>query len=308
MAVIRAFLFSLGRLSGFGRLRVPVLVSRTARYQRAQPMIHISLTHDLDKAISWARQIAEDQIPFALAKALTMTAMDVKAAESKAMESQLDRPTRFTLNSLFVKPARKGAFEAVVWLKDTGDTAAREYLATQIQGGRRTPKRFEQALQRVGLMPQGWVAVAARGVELDGHGNVPAKFIVQLLSYLNAFSEQGYRANMTDKRRQKLAAVGRSDSGMLKINGVQYFVSKGKGEYTGRGAWKHGRQQHLAAGIWAKSGTHGSSVRPVFLFVPAARYRARFEFVEVAEQTINDRLMRNWNAAWLDAARTMRRP
>jgi hypothetical protein len=270
-------------------------------------MIHISITHDLENVVGWARQIAEDQIPFAMAATLTRTAQDVRAAEYEAMQSQLDRPTRFTLNSLFVKPARKNNLEAVVWLKDTGDTAARQYLSTQITGGRRTPKRFEAALQRVGLMPQGWVAVAARDSERDEFGNLPGKFIVQLLSYLNAFSEQGYRSNMKDKRRSKLAAATRTESGYLRINGVQYFVSKGRGEFTGRGAWMHGRQQHLAAGIWAKTGTHGSDIKPVLLFVPAARYRSRFTFAETAESVINARLLSNWYRSWSEAMRSMRR-
>jgi hypothetical protein len=264
-------------------------------------MIEISVTHDLGKLVGWAKEIAEDQIPYALARTLTKTAQDVKAAETKALPEQLDRPTRFTMNALFVRPATKSRLEAVVWLKDTGDAAARKYLSMQIEGGTRAPKRFEQALQRVGLMPKGFVAVPGRDVERDAFGNVPAKLIVQLLSYLSAFSEQGYRANMTDKRKSKLANVVRSESGSLRINGVQYFVSRGRGEYTGARSWMHGKQQHLPAGIWSKTGTHGVDVKPVFLFVPAARYRPRFTFESVAAASINERLIANWNQAWTEA-------
>lgn len=264
-------------------------------------MIQISITHDLDRVIGWAKLIAEDQIPFALAKTLTKTAQDVRDAEYRAMSEQLDRPTRFTLNSLFVRPARKNRFEAVVWLKDSGDTATRQYLSRQIEGGKRPAKRFEKALQRAGLLPQGWVAVPGRDVDRDGYGNVPASFIVRLLSYLDAFSEQGYKANATDKRRKKMADVVRTSSGYLKINGVQYFVSKGVGHRSGVGSWKHGREQHLPAGIWVKTGTHGADVKPVFLFVPSARYSKRFRFWDVATQVIDDRLLRNWYASWRDA-------
>ena len=45
--------------------------------------------------------------PFALAYALTKTAQDIKAAEIDVMKNVFDRPTRFTLNVLFLKPATK---------------------------------------------------------------------------------------------------------------------------------------------------------------------------------------------------------
>lgn len=269
-------------------------------------MLTLSVTHDLGRAVGWAKEIAEDQIPFALAHTLTLTGQDVKLAVTEELRFKLDRPTRWTLNAVFLRRATKARLEAVVWLKDTGDTAARAYLQTQIEGGHRLGKRFEKALQRVGLMPNGFVAVPGSGAQLDAHGNVPGKFIVQLLSYLSAFSEQGYSANMTDKRKKRLADVVRSESGNLRINGVQYFVSRGKGEWQGARSWKQGKHQHLPAGIWAKTGTHGSDVKPVFLFVPAARYRSRVDFVGVAERTVNERLMPNWRTAWRGALLSMR--
>jgi hypothetical protein len=59
------------------------------------------------------------QMPFAVALALTRTAQDVKRAEQAEMRGVFDRPTPFTLNSLFTKPATKQSLEARVWVKDT---------------------------------------------------------------------------------------------------------------------------------------------------------------------------------------------
>lgn len=262
-------------------------------------MITLSINDTVSEFTKWARFIAEDQIPFATALAMTRTAQDVRNAEKAAMPAQLDRPTRFTLNSLYVRGATKQRLKAEVWLKDTGDTAARQYLRSQIHGGTRPMKRFERALQGAGLMPQGWVAVPGKRVPLDAFGNVPGKFVVQLLSYLSAFSEQGYSANMTDKRKAKLADRKLSARGFVQIGGVMYFVSHGPGE-------RNGRRQHLPRGIWAKSGTHGVDVWPVFLFVPAARYRGRFTFYETAQATIDRRFPQHWRQAWAEALRSRR--
>lgn len=261
-------------------------------------MIDITVQHDLDRLVGWAKIIAEDQVPYAMAQTLNVTGEQVRAAEQQAMVEQLDRPTRFTLNALFLRRATKQRQEVTVWLKDSGDTAARQYLGKQIDGGTRAPKRFEKALQRVGILPSGYVAVPSKAVTLDAHGNVPSRLIIQLLAYFQAFSEQGYSANMKDKGKQRLAKVGRSESGYLRINGVQYFVSYGRAMRFGKGSWKEGRMQHLAPGIWSKTGTHGSDVKPVFLFVPQATYRQRFTFHEVADRTIDAQILRNWREQW----------
>lgn len=259
-------------------------------------MLELSVSDDFAKLTQWAKHIAEDQIPFATAVALTRTAKDAEKAEQRQMPSELDRPTRFSLNALFTKPATKRELKAHVWLKDTGDASVREYLRKQIEGGDRGAKRFERALQRVGLLPQGWVAVPGEAAPLDAYGNVPGRFIVQLLSYLNAFSEQGHKANMTDKRRSKLAQRVRSERGFVRINGVVYFVSLGVGP-----------TKHLARGIWAKTGTHGADIKPVFLFVSRAKYERRLTFYETVHATVRVRFVANWRQAWREAMATRRR-
>src|SRR3546814_6873764 len=83
------------------------------------------------------------------------------------------------------------------------------------------------ALQRVGL-PGDQYAFPAAGAELDAYGNMSRGQVVRLLSYLQAFGEQGYRANATARSRARTAKVSKA-SGYKTINGVQYFVSRGPG-------------------------------------------------------------------------------
>src|SRR4051812_29538582 len=98
---------------------------------------------------------AERQVPFALARALTQTAKEVKDAEVKAIATSFDRPTAFTLNSVYMRPATKQRLEAEVWLKGDGsrdNTPGRHFLLPQIEGGNRPLKRFEQRLVLAGYM------------------------------------------------------------------------------------------------------------------------------------------------------------
>ena len=72
--------------------------------------------------------IERRQLPFATSLALTRTALMVKAAEVEEMKRVFDAPTRFTLNSLFVRPAKKSRLEAVVWVKDYDQRLMRPHV------------------------------------------------------------------------------------------------------------------------------------------------------------------------------------
>jgi len=133
----------------------------------------------------------------------------------------------------------------------------------------RADKRSESALRRAGILPRGYQTAIPRepypGSD-DGRGNLRGAFLQQLISYFQAYSEVGFKANMTDKRKRAI------HKGTAKTTGRRYFVSYGKL-----------RGQHLAAGIWAAQGTHGADVRPVLMFVRAGNYRPRISMDGIAK-------------------------
>jgi hypothetical protein len=152
---------------------------------------------------------------------------------------------------------------------------------------------------------------------------VKGSFIVRLLSVLQAFGEQGYRANMTARNIAKLSGKGRWVNGRfygaqtkkgsgrqgamaLRQGGVEYFVSRGKGEFTGRGSWKSGQQQHLPAGIWQRSGLYGADVKPVFLFTRMPRYVARLNLPEIAQRAMGEHFPAAFSARLQRALATAR--
>ena len=244
--------------------------------------------------------LAKKQVPYAAAKALTKTAQDVKEAEVKQLSASLDRPTPYTLGSMYVKSATKSDLTAMVYFKDKwsagkGNPAA-NWMHPQVIGGQRNTKRFEVALQRIGVLPKGLYIAPGSACPLDAYGNIPSGLIIQILSYFRAFGEQGYRANITDKRKAALAK-GSKRKGTL---GYEYFVSYGKGTWSGR--------QHLPAGIYKRIGfAQGSAIKPIMMFVSSPAYHKRFPFFDLAQKVINQRLMPNFNEAMREALLTARR-
>jgi hypothetical protein len=150
--------------------------------------MNISVSHDLAALTGTLTRAQKEQLPFAIALALTETGKDVKDAAVAEMTRVFDRPTPFTLNSLFLKAATKQRLQAIVWFKDFAPkgTPAAEYLAPEIYGGGRRDKRSERLLQARGLMPRGWRLVPGVGLKLDQYGNISRADMVKILSALNA--------------------------------------------------------------------------------------------------------------------------
>lgn len=223
------------------------------------------------------------QRKFATVVALTRTAKAVKDAEVAEMARVFDRPTRYTLNALYVRPATMARPEASVGFKDFAGkgTPAWKYLGPQIEGGARRRKRFETSLARAGLLPQGMFAVPGDAADLDAYGNMARGQIVKILSDLKAFGEVGYVAN----RR------GRGNS-RRRRRAERYFVGG------------FGRARPLPPGIYKRVGD-GPAV-PVVAYVRAPRYRRRFDFFRIAERTVNATFQREFDRALASALRNAR--
>lgn len=210
------------------------------------------------------RVLAKDELPFVTAHALTKTAQDIKAAEIAEMTSVFDRPTRFTLNALYVKPATKTDLSAVVEFKEGfGSIPAWRYLGPQVEGGARAKKAHERRLERAGILRSDEFVVPGKGIKLDAFGNVPGGIIERILSQLGAAEQRaGYTANATARslKRASRRNVGR------------YFVLRGTA---------------AADGVY-----HRISVReavPVLMFVKAPRYQKRFAFYEIGARVFDER-------------------
>lgn len=244
----------------------------------------------------------EKQTRYATSVALTSTAKDVKAAIREAMLRSFDRPTSYTLNALKVTPAKKTELVAKVGLKDSWGKGldAGKWLGPQIHGGGRGKKRSEVSFGQAGLSG-GLYMVPAGGARLDSHGNPSKGQLVKLLSYLQAFGEQGYKANSSAEKIADMAKLGKTKKGYQTIGGIQYFVSRGKGT-----AIKGNRSQPLDAGIWQKRGVHGSKIKPIYLFVDQPQYQPLLPFYETAESVFAERFDENYDTALEAAIRTAR--
>lgn len=244
----------------------------------------------------------------AQAKAINDTAFQVRREMMRELKTAFDRPTPFIARSPKVVMATPDKLSATILpTVDTRNLPSKggkvgvdpqQVLQAQEFGGRRADKRSEVALRRAGLLPAGFQTAIPKsplpGTD-DGRGNMRASFLVKLLSYLEAFGEQGYRANLTDKSaaRRKTTEVFSNIQTRRKIrlmDGREYFISQGKASFKAgiesrsgdrMKIFEYTRRQNLAAGVWARE---GKSLKPVLMFVRMPSYGPRISMQRIADK------------------------
>ena len=124
----------------------------------------LQVSCDVSGMISGLNDLARQHVPYALARALTQTAQDIKQALPDALDQQLDKPTPFTKRGWFVRAAKKTNLVAVIGAMDR----QAEYMAWQVNGGEQSPRR------RVHRLPA--------TVQLDAYGNLPRNTMSRLIA------------------------------------------------------------------------------------------------------------------------------
>lgn len=234
--------------------------------------------------------LIKSRLPKMMAMALTEAAKGVQAEVVKDMNKVFDRPTRWTLNSLYVKPATQSDQSASVWFEDDiaagNGTPPAKYILPEVKGGPRYLKRFESALRKAGVLPEGMYAVPGEAAKIDAYGNMDRGQIIQILSYFKAFPAVGYRMNITQKKKASLAKGSRRTG----QRGFTYFVGKPGSDGVPRRGKDFKPASNLPLGIWQRVhfGPLGSAVKPVIIFVTRPpRYRVRLPFFDIAQEYLD---------------------
>ncbi|KDP84696.1 hypothetical protein CF70_017925 [Cupriavidus sp. SK-3] len=127
---------------------------------------------DVDGVVqAFGRQ--QRQMPFAAAVALTRLAKLAQGAETSEIMRVFDNPVPFTRNAVATTPANKTSLESSVFIKDR----QARYLRTEVEGGKRELKKFEQ------LFGKG-IALPSIGARLNQYGNVTRDAIKKIAAEL----------------------------------------------------------------------------------------------------------------------------
>lgn len=258
---------------------------------------------ELDKVLG---KLSGREAKEAYALALNDTGHQARRVLGRELKQVFDRPTPFIYNSPKFIPATPDNLSLAVLptidarnLPNKGGKVGvdpQHVLQAQAFGKERADKRSEVALRRAGILPPGMQTaipeVPFPGSD-DGHGNIKGLFLAQLISYLQASGEQGYRANMKAKGKANVREYGKANVTKKEKQlagprlGRRYFVASGSttvGIEGGEQRVKFARAKaagHLPMGIWAQMGV---TLRPVLMFVRRGTYEPRINLDRVVEQ------------------------
>lgn len=218
------------------------------------------------------RDVPARVMPYAASTALTRTAQALaKTVLPGEMQRVFDRPNRYTLNSLRVKPATKDKLAASVWVKSdatNNGTRPEDYLLPNVAGGARNEKRFERAMRYAGLLPTGWRAMPGQGALLDEFGNLRRGEMQRILTATRtAFDPYQRKTNSARSRKNAKKAP--------------YFaVTPLTGRFVG-GEYRE-TPNRLQPGVYRRE---GKGIKPVLIFTKTQpKYRQRLDFVGVSER------------------------
>lgn len=245
-----------------------------------------------------AEGLSSRRLNAAMATALTRTALDIREEVKREMRAVFDRPTRFTLDAVYVNPAlgsqpvpgalygeglkRRGSnakfLQAEVELKD--DFGYSEpYLRAQVTGGQRRLKGLEIALKAAGILPAGWVAVPGKDTRRDAYGNVTGGLVRQVMSQLRLARIDGDKTNLSFDARKQINAQRKA--------GGRFFVVK------------PGAKGKLLPGVYQRE-FFVREASLIFLFVASATYRKRLDFYGISGRIANERLPVHMQRAIVD--------
>jgi len=207
------------------------------------------------------RDLAANQLPFAISTAINNTAFKIQAFQKNRLPSVFDRPTPLVQGAMRVEKATKETLTGRVFVEPKRGLA----IDPHERGGDRGLKKIERELRSKGWMPSGYRAVPSREMELDSYGNPVRTEVNRIIKWIqSATSTSGQR---TATQRYICIPVGSS--------------------------------ARLFPGIWLQStrssgaGAGGYQMRltiPLFLFVRGVQYKQRLDFQGTAKAEA-DRLL-----------------
>ena len=221
-------------------------------------VIHVNVdTARLERRL---QAIAGEQVPFATAVALNEIAFKIKRETGPAeMRKVFDRPSPWTLRSLFVVRASKSRLVARVgWGQDyysKSRLTPDETLGQQVSGGPRREKGMEHWLRQAGMLGGGEFIVPGSGARLDRYGNMARGQTVQIMSQLRLGLDPYMWSTGSKRSNRSVTRAGR--------------IFWSRGDRIPRGAWL----------------VTGKSIKPLLVVVSSTNYQPRFNIRNVVEST-----------------------
>lgn len=240
-------------------------------------------------AVRMFRTDVPRQVPYALAQALTGLGMDGRAALQRQLPVSFDRPTPFTVRGVFTKGATKSRLVAEVYFPSSAPQAGRgqrEFIRPGAMGAfKRSQKKTEFLLTRLGILPAGWVTVPGKGAKLDSYGNLSGRIYAQIVNVLQLKARVVGGRNVAERSQARAKKLGVAAEFFAVGPGINKLAPNGGS--LPPGVWKH---------------LPGRRLSQILKFVGKAAYKQRLDVRKEVQGAVTANLPRRWDAAFSNVA------
>lgn len=225
----------------------------------------VSITSNVQDVTRYLTNLSEKQIRFSSALALTRIAKIAKDDLKKEFKRRFDKPTPYTLRSIFISTANKRDLVAVVGIKDQesskNNKSPAQLLRHEFKGGSRGRSRLEYWLSQAGLISSTEYLAPGQEAKLDRYGNMSRGQVQQVISQLKIGGDAStFASNSARSKRKRGRKKGSKSHG--------FFWSRG---------------ERLPRGVWLRDG--GDAV-PIAIVIRKPRYHAAVDVLRTIKRTV----------------------
>lgn len=222
------------------------------------------------------------RLPTAVLIALNDSAFTVRAKWGSETLNVFDRPTSLTQRGALVRKATSANLQAEVYIRDdaTKGTPPSRYLQSQVRGGPREQKPFENRMQAIPQARKFYIPGKGMTSQLDRYGNVPARLISKILSQLGTRRDPTQNETAVSRAR-RLRKQGKKGGG-----GSYFMLNQRRGK--------------LRPGVVYEriKTAQGSAVRSVLIGTDnAPTYRKRYDVFALAQRMFDVEFGRRFSRA-----------
>lgn len=229
--------------------------------------MELGLSNNIDDVV---KRLKADrrQVPFAASRAMNAAGYLAIQSIKQAMPTRLDRPTKYTLNSLRLLKSSKEDLTAKIDHKNnkSGGRTADFWLSQGVNGGARRQKGFEKKLSAIGVIPPGWFVVPTDNAATDANGNWKQSQLRQVFLALG----QGY--DKIGRERLAKSAARNASGGKARKSAARFFVIQSEAD-------------GMHPGIYQRKS--GAVICLATLQKEAPGYRRRMPFYQIANRVFS---------------------
>ncbi len=224
--------------------------------------MNLTIETNIEEIKKQFKELSDKNIDFAVLNTINETTQLIKEEVAKELQSKVDRPTRYTLNSLTYKKANRQQQYSVFGFKEGNSKArsASKYLKNLIDGSsNRNLKAFEKAMGK-----NSRYYLVDENIKTNANGNI------------------------------SIATIRRIIQEISKENGKYFYLTRGKSKTNSKYTNKKRNDGFRGSGVYTKDSN--GNLKAILIEITKATYDKKIRYNETITRAFNSNVLKQLSA------------